>query len=50
MAIGNHERVGKGLERAARIGLSLKEFADLKRWLAEVGERPAVKRGMAVMG
>ncbi|MBM3490847.1 MAG: glutathione S-transferase family protein [Alphaproteobacteria bacterium] len=35
---------------AGRIGLQLDEFANLKRWLAQVGERPAVKRGMAVMG
>ena len=35
---------------AGRVGVALDEFANLKRWLAQVAERPAVKRGMAVMG
>lgn len=29
-------------------GIELDEFSNVKRWLAEVGERPAVRKGMAV--
>ena len=29
-------------------GIELDEFPNVKRWLAEVGERPAVRKGMAV--
>ncbi|HRE90383.1 MAG TPA: glutathione S-transferase N-terminal domain-containing protein [Myxococcota bacterium] len=30
------------------VGVSLDGFSNLQRWLAEIGERPAVVRGMAV--
>ncbi|MGH8011785.1 MAG: glutathione S-transferase N-terminal domain-containing protein [Candidatus Binataceae bacterium] len=29
-------------------GIDLEEFSNVKRWLTEVGERPAVKRGLAI--
>jgi GST-like protein len=29
-------------------GIDLDEFPNVKRWLAEIGERPAVRKGMAV--
>jgi GST-like protein len=29
-------------------GIDLDEFPNVKRWLVEVGERPAVRKGMAV--
>jgi GST-like protein len=28
-------------------GIDLDDFPNVKRWLAEIGERPAVRRGMA---
>ena len=29
-------------------GIELDEFPNVKRWLSEVGERPAVRKGMSV--
>jgi hypothetical protein len=29
-------------------GIDLGEFPNVQRWLAEVGERPAVKKGMGI--